>query len=189
MITIIPEDELQQGTEEWLDFRSTRISGTDAYSLLKGKSIPDILYSKQHNSFTGNFYTERGHALEEVAKDIYSEARRKVTNAGAIINDKYPNAMYSPDGLIDERGLVECKAFNSERHFKNYQKIEPQIMAQIQFGLFLSERKYCDLILFNPDLDDPKDMMLIRRVKPDKWIFLQFKHLLTGDSFLTKIEV
>ena len=51
MITIIPEDELQQGTEEWLDFRSTRISGTDAYSLLKGKSIPDILYSKQHNSY------------------------------------------------------------------------------------------------------------------------------------------
>ena len=178
MIQIIPEEELQQGTDEWLEFRSSRVSGTDAYSLLKGKSIAEILYAKQHNSFKGNYYTERGHALEEVAKDIYSEARKQVTNAGAIINTDYPNAMYSPDGLIGDNALVECKAFNEARHLANYQKPEPQIIAQVQFGLFISGRKYCDLIFFNPDLDDPKQMMLIKRIRPDKEMHKQFKNLL-----------
>lgn len=178
MIQIIPEEELQQGTDEWLEFRSSRVSGTDAYSLLKGKSITEILYAKQHNSFKGNYYTERGHALEEVAKDIYSEARKPIHNAGAIINSEYPNAMYSPDGLIKEVGLVECKAFNPTRHLANYQKTEPQIVAQIQFGLFISGRKYCDLILFNPDLEDVTKMMLIKRFKPDLEMHQQFKNLL-----------
>lgn len=181
MIQIIPESELQQGTEEWLNFRSTRISGTDAYSLLKGKSVSDILYKKQHATpFYGTYYTERGHALEEVAKDIYSEARKKVTNAGAIINTDYPNAMYSPDGLIGDNALVECKAFNEARHLANYQRPEPQIIAQVQFGLFISGRKYCDLIFFNPDLNDPKQMMLIKRIRPDKEMHKQFQYLLAN---------
>lgn len=179
MIRVIPESELQQGTDEWLKFRSTRISGTDAYSLLRGKTIDEILYKKQNAApFFGTYYTERGHALEKVAKDIYSEARRKVTDAGAIINTDYPNAMYSPDGLIGNTALVECKAFNPVRHFNNYQKTEPQIIAQVQFGLFISGRKYCDLIFFNPDIDTPKDMMLIRRITPDLDMHQQFKQLL-----------
>ena len=178
MITIISTDELEQGSDKWLDLRSGLITGTDAQALLHGKSIPDILYAKQHNTFTGNFWTKRGQALEDVAKEIYSEAKLPITNAGFILNDRYENAAYSPDGLVGEDGLVECKAFNERRHYKNYRQIDPSIVAQIQFGLFISERKWCDLLLFNPDLDVVKDMLLIRRVKPDKKIHKQFAELL-----------
>lgn len=171
--------DLQQGTEEWLNFRKTRISATDAYDLLRGRSIEEILSSKQNSHFKGNYYTKRGHLLEDEAKIIYSEAFEPLTNAGAILNSKFPNAMCSPDGIAGDKGLVEVKCFNPERHLKVYHSLDPHILAQIQFQLLISEREWCDLTLYNPDMPDINDTFLIKHILPDPSIQEKLISLLT----------
>ena len=183
MITIISSEEMPQGSEKWAEFRKTRISGTDAYSLLKGTPISEILHKKATNNFHGNYYTQRGHILEAEARDIYSQVNSPANEAGAIINSKYPNAMMSPDGTVGQDGLIEIKCFQPKRHFKVYRELDPTIIAQIQFGLFISEREWCDLVLYNPDLEDPRDCFLTKRIRPIKSTQSLFKKLLSKEAY------
>lgn len=178
MIKIYSEDEVKQGTDEWLQLRAGKVTGTDAYSLIRGKSIEEILDTKSHSHFKGNYYTRRGHILEDEAKEIYTQAYEKVENAGFITNDKYPQAGYSPDGLVGEDGLVECKAFQPARHLKVYKNLDASILAQIQFGLFVSERKWCDLILYNPDMPEVEQCFLTKRIYPFEETQKIFENLL-----------
>lgn len=177
-IITIPSKTIPQGSEDWHYLRSNFISGTDAYDLLKGKPISEILAKKQSNSFNGNYYTERGHIYEEEAKEIYSELISPLQDVGFVINDKYKHVGCSPDGMAKDH-LVEVKSFLEETHFKTYkdEKLNPHINAQIQYQLFVTEKPYCDLLLYNPDLKDLTKSFLIRKVKPDPEIQRRLKDI------------
>lgn len=163
---IVYKNQLEQNSQEWLDLRNKYITGTDAYDLLNGKSIPEILQKKRDCHFAGNYYTRRGHRLEPEAKEIYSKLFTPVENVGFVINDKFPYCGVSPDGLVGENGLVEVKAFNEKRHLDVYQNLDPHIIAQTQYQLFVTEREWVDLVLYNPDISDPHKAFLTKRLFP-----------------------
>ena len=167
MIKIYTTEEVEQGSDLWHQLRSQFVTGTDAYTVLKGADIQELLTKKQTQPvWKGNYYTKRGHLLEDEARQIYSEVNSQITEAGFITNDKYPFAGYSPDGLIGEDGLWECKAFQEKRHLDVYENLDAHIIAQIQFGLFVSEREWCDLTLYNPEIEDIDKTFLVRRITP-----------------------
>ena len=180
MITIIPEEQIKQGTEEWHLLRNHYITGTDAIKLLRGHTPKQILEDKikQSNSFSGNYWTRRGHILEDESKEIYSEIYSPITNAGFIINDKYPHIGYSPDGLVFDEGFVECKSFGEKHHLSTIQNLSPEIIAQTQWGFFITERKWCDLLLYNPDIKDNDLTYVRKRLEPIPEIQEKFKKLL-----------
>ena len=180
MITIIPTNEVEQGTPKWLELRSKYVTATDCYDLIKGTPISELLARKTNNSFKGNYYTQRGHDLEPYAKYVYSQLYQPVTDAGFIINDLYPNAGYSPDGLVADNGLVEVKCFNVKRHLDVYQNLDPHIICQIQFGLLISGRDWCDLVLYNPDIDDAHQAFLTKRLLPSAEMHNKIKLALKG---------
>ena len=180
-MSVTYHDDMVQGSPEWLAFRKVFITGTDALDLLRGKDIDDILESKQANSsFKGNRATRRGHRLEPEAVELL-EAIKELTvhHTGFITNSKFPMVGYSPDGLIAKDGLVECKAFNKERHLANGKRPEITIISQIQWGLFVSERKYAYLVLYNPDLD-PEQAIIIIHIARDEKVMKRFRALLRG---------
>ena len=167
-LTVDYYSEIEQGSPEWHHLRRNRITGTSAYKVLQGKTVDEVINSlKKQKSFHGNYYTQRGHVLEAEARDIYSQANNtEVHEVGAIINSKYPRTLVSPDGIVGLDGLIEVKCFQPKRHLKVYKTLDPAILAQIQFGLFVSEREWCDLLLYNPEMPDTKDCFLIRRIEP-----------------------
>ncbi|UEN68347.1 hypothetical protein QNG97_gp13 [Escherichia phage MLP1] len=141
-------DALEQGTQEWLDFRKQ-------YDIT-GSTIGDYL---GHNPATNNspIHTmgekigltvrkdsprarenfERGHRLEAWARPRVGERYGiEITETGAITNDNYPGMMYSPDGLIGDDALWEHKAPNN---FKDLETT-PNYMDQMQLGMHLSGR-------------------------------------------------
>lgn len=141
-------DALEQGTQEWLDFRKQ-------YDIT-GSTIGDYL---GHNPATNNspIHTmgekigltvrkdsprarenfERGHRLEAWARPRVGERYGiEITETGAITNDDYPGMMYSPDGLIGDDALWEHKAPNN---FKDLETT-PNYMDQMQLGMHLSGR-------------------------------------------------
>lgn len=165
---IIYKNQLEQNSQEWHDLRNQYITGTDAYDLLRGVPIKEILSKKQNDHFGGNRWTERGHRLEPEAKEIYSAIYEPVENVGFVINNKYKCCGVSPDGLVGEKGMVEVKAFNEKRHFSVYKSLDPHIIAQTQYQLFVTEREWVDLVLYNPDIPDPKQAFLVKRLYPNE---------------------
>lgn len=186
MITYYAPEEIPQGSKKWHEVRNGLLTGTDAYDILQGKDLDYILKVKNSSTFTGNYYTRRGHILENEAREIYSETIQPVRTMGFIVNDKYPKCGFSPDGLILKEncksvydGLWECKAFNEKRHLKVYESLDDHVLAQIQFGLMITELSWCDLTLYNPDIEDIENVFLVKRVYADKTIQNRLKSLLT----------
>lgn len=110
----------------------------------------------------------RGHIDEEVARELYSEKYAAVTEIGFITNDRFPHFGYSPDGLVGADGLIEVKSRDPHLHLATIighasgDGIPKEYMAQIQAGLMLSGRDWCDFLSFSHGLP-----MFRARVLPD----------------------
>ena len=162
-------ETLEQGTPEWLEIRSKYLTGTDAYSfVIKEIPVEQILVNKTNNLFTGNYYTRRGQELEPTNRYIWSQVNGlEVRTLGFICSDRFQIAGYSPDGLVyqDNKpvGLIECKSFNEVRHLKNYEYAETAILLQMEWGMFVTGLPWCDLCLYNPDIQDVKQQWLCKR--------------------------
>ena len=183
--------DLRQGSQEWLDLRKNKISATDAYDLLNGKSIDQILKEKQNSTFAGNGATERGHLLEEQARDIFKSLHPELSikEAGAILNDDFPNALISPDGVINNgMALLEIKSFEKSHHEDIIKNLDPHFLAQIQMQMLISECQFVEGIFFNPEEEDPKKAFVTQRFYADNEIQAKLRTLLSEDS-ITPEEV
>lgn len=202
MITI---HDVEQGTEEWKQIRDGLYTGTGAEKLLehstKTKFIDGVSSSyavSEITKFKGNFYTKRGHVLEEEAINIYEAIKKEsVRRAGFVTNSKYPNCGYSPDGFPIDRTL-EVKCFTKEKHLQLIAgNISAKILAQIHYGMLICDVKLCDFIPYNPDFAkkqlvidgelvnnpdyDPKKAFKIIPIKYNPKIAANFKRILSAD--------
>lgn len=119
-------DNVTQGTQEWLDLRAGRVTCSNALTLMnKGKEQCKEANRIALNNLkvNGNWYAERGHVIEFEFKEAYNKVLAtkglQMIDCGFITNDDYPDAGYSPDGLITPindptqiLGLAEFKAYN-----------------------------------------------------------------------------
>lgn len=183
--------EFEQGSEEWLNFRKDKITGTSAYKLLQGESVEDILAEKKNEPpFTGNKFTERGHILEDEARKLFADLHpdKRVREVGAITNSLYPNCMVSPDGLVDEDSGLEIKSFTEANHLALHEAITPEIYAQIQWAMFISNRESWILFQYNPEVEDLSEVYFQQTFYPDEEVFEKFRQALAGraeDSLIT----
>jgi predicted phage-related endonuclease len=104
--------------------------------------------------FQGNIHTRRGHALESVALQEYERlCRKQVLRVGFVTNTVYPNAGYSPDGIVGGT-LLEVKALNGERHEKLAAGDIPlEYLVQIYFGMIITGKRKAHLLAFNPEYE------------------------------------
>lgn len=148
--------EVIQGTDEWHALRAGKYTGSNAHKLLKYGAREFTL--TQTTAFGGNFYTRRGHTLEEQAVDLYERIfKSSVERPGFVTNDTLPTCGYSPDGLT-ERLVIEVKCFNKTKHLKIFGgEIPVEILAQIHFGMMICDRSAAQLVIYNPDFMKPED--------------------------------
>lgn len=185
MVTI---HRVEQGTPEWLALRAGKYTGSGADKVLKFGAIP---YSLANSSdFKGNFWTKRGHILEEEAIYLYEQiTKNAVDRPGFITNSKYPSAGYSPDGLAGAT-LIEVKCFDVKAHqellnVKKFIDIPLKITAQIFFGLLIAELPQAVLLAYNPSKDENgqpvfavKDQLRIITIKAQPRIAANFRRIL-----------
>ena len=146
MLTI---HDVEQGTDKWRELRAPRWTGSRAMKLLLGKPLPD-----DNNTFTTPAM-RRGRVLEPIAiQEFERETGIDVLRVGFVTNDEYPNAGYSPDGVIGDT-LLEVKCLNGWRHESLARGIIPlEYQAQIYFGMVICELKKAKLLAFNPEYSD-----------------------------------
>jgi predicted phage-related endonuclease len=99
---------------------------------------------------------------------VCSSDLNTVTEVGFITNTSlgFPVG-YSPDGLVGDDGLIECKSRRQKYQIETILKHEmpADYMIQVQTGLWVSERKWCDFVSYSGGLP-----MVTIRVYPDEKI-------------------
>jgi len=157
--------DLEQGTDEWLQIRCGLLTAsemkliiTPSLKIAKNDKQKMHLYELMAQRITN--YTEptyindamlRGNEDEILARDKYTREITEVKECGFITNDKWGFKLgYSPDGLVDENGLIEAKSRVQKHQFKTIceGKVPKEFILQIQTGLLVSERKWCDFISY-----------------------------------------
>lgn len=144
--------DLEQGTDEWLDFRKQYdITGSTVGSFLGSNPYTrpwaemvdkvGLKRGKPISEFTQRMF-DAGHKTEEEARvRVSKELGMDIRQTGAITHEDYPSFMYSPDGLIGDDAIWEHK--NPERAGKFADLAagdHPDYMDQIQFGMHVSGR-------------------------------------------------
>lgn len=112
----------------------------------------------------------RGHEDEIEARILYDKHYHPVIDAGFVTNDKWGFTIgYSPDGLVGEGGLIECKSRRQKFQVETMIECVPthevpaDYLIQHQTGLLVSEREWVDFISYSGGLP-----MIVIRVYPDK---------------------
>lgn len=111
---------------------------------------------------------ERGHIMEANARRIYEGRTGSfVTEAGICVDDH--GFGYSTDGLVNDDGLNEIKCpidtLKIASHF--YLQDFSEYMHQMQGGMWITGRKWCDLIVYVPALVSVGNDLFVKRIYRD----------------------
>lgn len=176
--------ELVQGSEEWLAARCGLLTASEVKSIL----TPGKLKTADNDKSRANFYEllaeritgqvqssfqsfdmMRGHEEEADALALYDEKYAMTDRVGFVTNNKWGFTLgYSPDALVADDGLVEVKSRAPKYHVQTMLDhapsgtIPPEFMLQIQAGLLVTERGWCDFVSYCGGLP-----MIVIRVPPD----------------------
>jgi len=130
---------------------------------------------------------ERGHQMEGAARIEY-EARTGalVTEAGICVDSDHVFG-YSSDGLVDDDGLIEIKApIDSVKIMAMWATGDTsEYDHQMQGGMWLTGRQYCDFIMYVPALAAVGKDLYVKRVhRDDAFIDAMVLQLVKFDSLV-----
>jgi predicted phage-related endonuclease len=172
-------EELVQGSDEWLQARCGLLTASEMKLILtptlkvanneKERSHLYELLAQRITQYVEPHYVSddmvRGQVDEIEAVALYESNYEPVNRMGFITNDKWGFTLgYSPDALVGESGLIECKSRRQKYQVQTIidGEMPTEYALQVQTGLLVSERKWCDFVSYSGGLP-----MLTIRVLPD----------------------
>lgn len=104
------------------------------------------------NALEARGFLERGHDLESQAVAWYEFQRGlETTPVGVCLRDDRLVAC-SPDRLVGEDGGMEIKCPSAKGHVANVLGMGDEYFAQVQGNLWITGRKWWDLVSFHPSI-------------------------------------
>lgn len=171
----------EQGSPGWKQARAGKVTASrakDARDKLKsgaasGKQIAyacqvalERLSGQPADATFENWQMREGHIQEPIARAAYERRTGNlVDEVGAFATDD-DLFLYSPDGLIDNDGLLEVKTlFSPERIMTIVGNGDvSDFIDQCMFGLWLTGRQWIDLVVWVPSLEH----LTIKRIARDE---------------------
>lgn len=168
-------EKIEQGTEEWFKIRKNKMTASNARAIgNNGKGLETYIYNLMAESYSiakkenyTNEDIERGNELEYMARALYElQEGVEVKEVGFIELDEFTGC--SPDGLVGNDGGIEIKCLKDDKYFRvlieGPESIVSDYIWQCQMSLYVSKRKWWDLIIYNPNF---KKTLIIHRIYPD----------------------
>lgn len=171
----------EQGSPGWKQARAGKVTASrakDARDKLKsgaasGKQIAyacqvalERLSGQPADATFENWQMREGHVQEPIARAAYERRTGNlVDEVGAFATDD-DLFLYSPDGVIDNDGLLEVKTLFSPERIVNIvgNGDTSDFEDQCMFGLWLTGRQWIDLVVWVPSLEH----MVIKRITRDE---------------------
>lgn len=176
--------EVQQQTPEWLEMRigavtASRISDVMAKLKNGSESASRAAYKaelvcERLTHLTYEHYVspsmQWGIDNEPLAKASYELATGfAISSGGLALHPKIKWLMASPDGLVHDDGLIECKCPNTSTHLDYILAgvVPPEYQPQMLCQMACAERQWCDFVSYDPRL--PESLQLfVRRFERDE---------------------
>ena len=157
-----------QGSPEWHQIRKGKLTMSNAAAAIglsrfeTAETLAEYLTGKKEKIFSERSLKlmKMGSEREAEMRDWYCQEfpERKVTEIGFAVPDWCPQIGCSPDGLVDDDGIIEIKHvvnfynptivyFNFPEKKKLIEHIPESHYVQIQGNLGILKRKWCDYIV------------------------------------------
>jgi hypothetical protein len=160
--------DFDQGSERWLQARCGLLTASEFDRIITPTlKIADNPKSRAHlwemaaqriTRYVEPQYISdamlRGQADEILAREDYIKHFAPVQQCGFVTNSKWGFTLgCSPDGLVGDEGLIECKSSCQKLHVQRLVehsetgKCPEEFSLQVQGIMLVTERKWCDLLL------------------------------------------
>lgn len=155
--------DLEQNSLEWLEARrgivtasavgklvtpTLKVANNDTSRGLTRLLVAERITGRVEPTFQSDAMM-RGHLDEPLARDHYSKHYTPVRRFGFMVREIDGARLgYSPDGLVGGDGLIEIKSAEPKIHLDRLlgAPIPHGHMAQMQAGMLVSGRAWCDYI-------------------------------------------
>jgi len=165
----------EQGTDAWVQARLGKLTASRMHDAVRRTKTGWSEYRRAYmieliaERLTGmarkSYLSEAmlwGIETEPQALAVYQKRRGLVTQPGCFVEHPFiPMTGATPDAFVDEDGLVEIKCPDSHTHvgYLIDRMVPEQYIAQTQWQLACTERKWCDFCSFDPRM--PPDLRLL----------------------------
>ena len=163
-------DDVTQGSEEWASMRCGLLTASEMSLILTAKTLKAAsneaerthlyeLLGQRITSYVEPRYIGddmlRGMDDEIEAVALYAKHYAPVQTVGFVTNDKWGFTIgYSPDALVGDDGLVECKSRRAKYQVQTILDgcVPAEFLIQCQTGLLVTERKWLDFVSYSGGL-------------------------------------
>lgn len=170
--------DIEQGSDEWIAVRQGILTASEMRLILtptmrtasndKERAHLFELLGQRITGYTEPHYISddmlRGHEDEIESRIRYAEHFAPVTECGFVTNDDHGVVIgYSPDGLVGDDGLIECKSRRQKYQIETIlaDEVPAEYLLQCQTGLLVTGRKWLDFVSYCGGLP-----MFVKRVWP-----------------------
>ena len=192
MTTFTTEDRvavyggIEQGSEEWLKIRLGKVTASGVADVLAktktgvSASRGNYLIKLAIQRVTG--VVEESYTNDAMQWGIDNEAQARVAYevvSGNFVDQiafvDHPMISWfgaSPDGLVNDDGLVEIKCPNSATHWSYIKDDGPptKYYIQMQAQMACTGRSWCDFVSFDPRMPERSKLFIKRVMREDDYI-------------------
>jgi len=177
---------MEQRTTEWHNARLGKVTASrvadviaktkTGYGASRANLMADLIVERltgQPASTFSNAHMEWGTEQEPHARAAYSvRIGELVEEVGFVDHPSVANSGASPDGLVGDDGLVEFKCPATATHLDTLlaQAVPAKYIAQMQWQMACTGRKYCDFCSYDPRLPEHLRMFVQRVERDDEYI-------------------
>lgn len=171
--------DLIQGSDEWLQARCGVLTASEMKLIVTptGKVANndktrahafELAFQRLTKYVEPQYISDamlRGQEDEIYARQAYHENYAPVAETGFVTNDSLGFTIgYSPDGLVGDDGLIECKSRCGKYHVQTIaqNEVPDDYILQLQTGLLVTGRDWIDFISYCGGLP-----VFVKRVEPD----------------------
>lgn len=192
---------IEQRSDAWFEARIGKVTASrvadviaktkTGYSATRDNYMAQLvcerLTGQKGESFT-NAAMQWGTETEPLARISYEVAQNVlVDEVGFVPHPTIEMAGASPDGLVNDDGLLEIKCPNTATHIETLlsQTVPGKYNTQMQFQMACTGREWCDFVSFNNRL--PAELQLFVKRVPRDNVFIR---LIEGEivQFLAELD-
>jgi putative phage-type endonuclease len=195
---------MKQGTPEWKAARLGKVTGSRfADVMIQGRggglsgTAESYLMELLGETLTGKpaddikaKQIEWGNKHEPEARSWYVWTTECVLEeVGFMDHPEFPGIGVSPDALVGADGLLEIKCpFTTRTHINTLlsQEVPKQYEAQVFGGLWVTGRKWCDFVSYDPRMIDERLRKVCIRVWRDEDYISHIEDVVT--SFRSRLD-
>lgn len=179
---MIATEELEQRSEAWREARVGCVTASGVGDIVKQNKNGS--WSAKRANYLDAIVAERMTGKPQDWKEVWSLTQRsemepearacytfytgnEVQLVGFVQHPSIPWAGASPDGLINDDGMLEIKCLDAKNHIKlieGDESIMYEYLPQMNFGLGCTGRQWCDFLSYCPAMKDEELKSFVRTV-------------------------